>query len=396
MPDRKFLEGCKVVDISQLIAGSGAAGVLADMGADVVKIESRSGDVLRNFSCERGGYFAQYATYNRGKRSLCLDLKTKEGVDIVRRLAERADILVQNYRPGALDRLGLGEKELRGRNRRLIYASISGVGATGPYSDQPVMDMVVQALSGICFSQTNGGAPQMLRVPIADKITAATTVQWILAALFQREKTGNGAHVEVAMLDAAVSFAWAEIFNRDAYVGGGVNGTPGLSPYWVAETRDGYIVWACSKDEHVDALLEIMGKTALHADPRLASMAVIRENLEHFSRSVSDGFRTRTSDEWLGILRKIGILCSPVLKPQDALDDPQLVHNGLVRTAEHQTAGTCRVCLPSGRVNGERYDVDLCASELGQHTDEVLRELNYSAQDISRLKASGVAYQYGG
>jgi len=395
MIDGKFLKGCRILDVTQLIAGSGACGILADLGAEVIKVEGPDGDVLRRFGCSRGGYFSMHAAYNRGKKSICLDLKTSDGVKIFGQLAQRADVLVENFRPGVLDRLGLGERHLRPQNPTLIYASITGFGSTGPYSKQPAMDMIVQALTGMCFSQNvdGGGPPSLLRIPLVDKTTALVAVQWILAALYQKERTGQGAHLEIPMLDVAISFVWPELLNRQAYVGGGVSGSPGLSPPdWIAKTADGYIMWAAKSDQQVDALFEAMGKQGLRRDARFDCFENIKMHNRDFAAAVSDGFLERTTADWSVFLEEKGLMVAPLLEQHEVVDDRQVRHNGLIQFFEHETAGACNYCLPPGLVDGERLAIEACAAELGAHTSEILATLDYSSDDIARLKTDRVAF----
>lgn len=395
MTQQKFLTGYKVLDITQIIAGAGASSVLADMGADVLRIEPGKGDILRHVGYQRAGFSGQYATYNRGKRSIGLDLKTKDGSDIALRLAEEADILVENYRPGVLARFGLSEAEVRKRNPALIYMSISGFGSSGPYVRRPAYDLAIQGLSGICYAQRPGehAPPALIRVPIMDKVTAMTAAQWLLGAIINRERTGEGAHLEVSMIDAAAAFCWGEALGREAYIGEGVTGGGGLSPpEWIAATADGFIVWAASSDAQVDFILGCMGMKTLRRDPRFSDFMSIAGHLGAFAETVSKGFTNRTTAEWLKLLGDEGIVCAPVHSAKDAINDPQLIHNAIVQSFEHPEAGTCRYCLPPALVNGARYEVAPVAAPLGQHTDTILEGLGFEAGAIVNLRKGGAVF----
>lgn len=395
MTQQKFLSGYKVLDITQIVAGAGASAVLADMGADVLRVEPRKGDILRHVGFQRAGYSGQYGNYNRGKRSVGLDLKSRDGAEIALRLAEQADILVENYRPGVLEKLGLSEPEVRKRNSSIIYLSISGFGSSGPYASRPAYDLAIQGFSGICHAQRSGESapPALIRVPIMDKVTAMTASQWLLGALIHRERTGEGSFLELSMIDAAASFCWGEALGREAYIGEGVTGGGGLSPpEWIAGTSDGYIVWAASSDAQVDFILGCMGMEALREDSRFSEFMSITRNLGAFAKTVSAGFAKRTTAEWLKLLGEEGIVCAPVHTAAEAINDPQLVHNGIIQTFEHSEAGSCRYCLPPTLVNRSRYEVEPASAPLGQDTDAVLESLGLAGDEISRLRASGAVF----
>ncbi|HEX3991320.1 MAG TPA: CoA transferase, partial [Acetobacteraceae bacterium] len=214
------LAGIRVIDLTTVVSGPVCTALLADQGADVIKIEPPGGDITRHTGGP-GEFTAMFVACNRGKRSLALDLKQSSACDVVRRLAATADVLVQNFRPGAMDRLGLGETALREINPRLIYVSISGVGETGPYAKKRVYDPVIQSLSGLADVQTDSetGRPRMVRTIIADKTTAAFAAQAICAALFARERSGQGQHIRLSMLDTMVTFLWPEAMSAHAIVG---------------------------------------------------------------------------------------------------------------------------------------------------------------------------------
>lgn len=238
------LSGLRILDLCSVVSGPMAAVVLADQGADVIKIEPPGwGDGIRNLGASRNGQSAIFALINRNKRSVGINLKHPAGADIVRRLVEDADVVMQNYRPGRMDRLGLGYESLSEINPELIYTSISGVGEVGPYAEQRVFDYVIQGLSGVVDAQSTNGQPEMVRTILYDKLTALTAAQGVTAALLARERGAGGTHVQLSMLDAGIYFNWPELMWNCSFEGDGVEYSGELADmYEISETSDGHIV----------------------------------------------------------------------------------------------------------------------------------------------------------
>ena len=306
--------------------------LLADQGADVIKIEPPGGDITRHTGGP-GEFTAMFVACNRGKRSLALDLKQTAARDVVRRLAATADVLVQNFRPGAVDRLGLGETALREINPRLIYMSISGVGETGPYANKRVYDPVIQSLSGLADVQTDNetGRPRMVRTIIADKTTAAFAAQAICAALFARERSGQGQHIRLSMLDTMVTFLWPEAMAAHAIVGAEPPATP-PRPDLIFQTLDGYITVGSISNSEWHGLCGVLGKPEWVDDPRFRTPAARSRNAAERLTLVGEVLKSRASHDWLERLDDADVPCAPVLRRADVIDDPQVIHNELIVT----------------------------------------------------------------
>ena len=271
------LHGFTVVEATQMVSGPLAAMLLADQGADVIKLEQPvGGDRLRYLGTRRGGIGAFWANCNRGKRSVVLDLQQAEGVGALRRLVERADVFLQNFRPGVADRLGIGEEALRATNPDLVYVSISGFGETGPYIDQKSYDYVIQALSGMAALQADPatGHPALVRNIVIDKATAYTAAQAVTAALLARERGAGGQHVRIAMLDVALAFLWPDGMMQHTLLGDGVHEAPHMAEgYLVRPAADGHISVMATSDRQFPALCRALGTQHWADDPRFASMA---------------------------------------------------------------------------------------------------------------------------
>ena len=265
------LDGVRVLDLTTMVSGPVATMMLADQGADVIKIESPTGDIMRNYGAKRRGMSASFLSCNRNKRSLCVDLKTDSGIEIAHKLAAKTDVLVQNFRPGAIARMGLGEDVVRALRPDIIFVSISGFGETGPYVHQRVYDPVIQALSGLAEIQTDRetGRPRMVRTIVPDKTTAVTAAQAITAALFARERGGGGQHIRLSMLDTMVAYLWPEASSSLSFVGhesDPAKGQMGLD--LVFETRDGYITAGAVSNAEWTGMCHAFGRDDLADDPR--------------------------------------------------------------------------------------------------------------------------------
>ncbi len=273
------LAGVRVLDLTGVVSGPFATMFLADQGADVIKIEPISGDITRRSRApiDKGGEFsALFISSNRGKRSLAIDIKSKAGVEVLKKLVGQADVLVQNFRPGTMERLGLGPDELLAQQPRLIYVSISGVGETGPYARKRVYDPIVQGLSGFADIQAQPvtNRPQMIRTIVADKTTAIVTAQAVSSALYAREKTGRGDHIRVAMLDAMLSYLWPEGMSQYTVIDDdGKAPDPNDRPDLVFKTQDGYITCGTISDSEWQGFCRATGDPALAADERFATPA---------------------------------------------------------------------------------------------------------------------------
>jgi crotonobetainyl-CoA:carnitine CoA-transferase CaiB-like acyl-CoA transferase len=391
------LSGIRVVDLTTVISGPVCTMLLADQGADVVKVEPPGGDIARR-TAGNGEFTAMFVSSNRGKRSIALDLKKPEALEAVRRLIAKADVLVQNFRPGTLDRLGLGEPAMRALNPGLIYASISGVGETGPYVDKRVYDPIVQSLSGLADVQADRvtGRPQMVRVIMADKTTAVFAAQAICAALFARERTGprqgKGQHIRLAMLDTMVAFIWPESMTQFTVVGqegAGVN--PTARPDLIFKTLDGYITVGSVSNDEWKGLCGVLGKPEWVDDPRFRTPALRGVNAAERLTLVGEILAKGRSADLLARLDAADVPCAPVLTRAQVIEDPQVLNNKLIETFEQPGLGLVRQARPAARFAETPAAIGGPAPRVGEHTREVLSELGYDDAQVASLVTSGAA-----
>ncbi len=384
------LVGFRIIDFTQVISGPLATRVLADQGADVIKVEPPAGDILRHMGGARG-LSPTFATVNRSKRSLALDLKKPGGVAALLKLAERADVFVQNQRPGAAERMGIGADVLRARNPRLVYVSISGFGETGPYAHKRVYDPLVQGMSGLCEIQGGAdGPPRLVRVIVPDKVTALTAAQNITAALLARERTGQGQHLRLSMLDAVIAFVWPEGMAYHTYVGEGIPRTkPVARRDLVFETTDGHMIASTVALREFQGFCRAAGRTEWLEDPRFQSAAGLVANAKERLELMAEVLRTRTTDEWLEALDREDVPCGPVLVRDHLHEHAQVRANGILVEDEHPVVGRIRQPRPAERFEGTPSAISRPAPTIGQHGEEVLAEAGCSPAEIAALRASG-------
>jgi crotonobetainyl-CoA:carnitine CoA-transferase CaiB-like acyl-CoA transferase len=376
---RPPLDGIRVVDLTSYIAGSYAATMLADMGADVLKIESPSGDSFR----ELPGFHA----WNRGKRSVCVDLKAPDGVAIVERLARGADVVMENMRPGVAERLGVGEAALRAHNPRLIYCSTTAFGSTGPYVDRPGFDPLLQGLAGIMALQGFGGPPQYLRIAVVDYYAAALTAQGVLASLLVRERTGVAQKVETSLFHAVTALQAGNFVDYP-----GKQSVFRDNPtYRLYQAQDGeWLFLACGNQSFWVKLCQALEMTELAYDPRFASWMLRLDNREVLLPIMEARFRSRPRDAWLATLRAHDIPAGPVHTIEEFRRHPLTEHHGMARTYAHPEVGT--LTLPGSSLlfaQTPTQDVGP-APTLGQHTDPVLRGAGYDDAALADLRARQV------
>jgi crotonobetainyl-CoA:carnitine CoA-transferase CaiB-like acyl-CoA transferase len=385
------LAGIRVIDLTTVISGPVCTMLLADQGADVIKIEPPEGDIARR-TAGNGGMTPMFVSSNRGKRSVALDLKQPAALAVVRRLIAGTDVLVQNFRPGTMERLGLGEPAMRALNPRLIYCSISGVGEAGPYVKKRVYDPVIQSLSGLADVQGDPttGRPRMVRTIIADKTTAVHAAQAITAALFARERTGEGQHVRLSMLDTMIAFIWPEAMVQHTLVGKEGTGTnPTARPDLVFETADGYITVGSVSDAEWRGLCAVLGKPEWIADPRFKTPAARSANAGERLTLVGEVLRSAGSAEWLERLDAADVPCAPVLARGEVAANVQVVHNRLIEELDQPGLGRVRQPRPAARFERTPAAIRGPAPAIGEHTQEVLAELGLSTVEIAALEVSG-------
>lgn len=388
------LDGVRVVDLSVMISGPLAGMMLADQGADVIKVESPGlGDIMRFLGSSKGGVTGIFVNNNRGKRSLVVDLKKPEGVDVLKRLVATTDVLIQNFRPGAMERLGLGYDELARVNPNLIYTSISGYGPDGPFSHRRVYDNVIQAGSGLASVQTDPatGVPSMYRTLVCDKTTAYTAAQAITAALYARA-TGKaaGQHIVVAMLDAAIAFLWPDSAMDAVLLDDDVQRAPTIGAnYSVTALADGYASAGAVTDSEFQGLCAALGHPELAEDERFVSVAARTAHMVELVTLMRRYAAETDVATFLARADEHQVPASAILKLEDLPDDPQVQYNAVFVEREHPRAGRLREPRPAARLSATPQRVSGPAPEFGAHSDEVVRELGL---DAAALRAAGVIY----
>jgi len=387
------LAGIRVVDVSAILAGPLATMMLADQGADVIKVEPHGiGDLLRLSPFRRAGMGAFFANGNRGKRSLVVDLTKPDGREILLDLVKDADVFVQNFRPGAVERLGIAEEDLRKVRSDLVYVSISGYGESGPYRDRRVYDPILQALTGHVAIQKNPDVPipDLIRHVVVDKASAYTAAQAITAALFARERGAGGQHVRVAMIDVALAFLWPDGMMKQTMLGDDVAPGPTLyEMYRLTETADGHLVYFTASDSEFHGLLRALGRPELCDDPRFALWERAK-HAEILGQILYDEFKKWPTAEILARMLEEDVPAGPVNTLDDALEDPQILHNESVLELEHPVAGRIRQAKPAARFDKTATEPSLPPPLHGEHTDEILAELGYDEAKREALRAAGV------
>lgn len=385
------LDGVRIVDLTTMISGPIATMMLADQGADVIKVEPKTGDLVRVLGPAKGDRTATFLAANRNKRSLVLDLKSAEGLEALKKLVGTADVVVQNFRPGAAERMGIGEADLRKEQPNLIYVSISGFGETGPYAKKRVYDPVIQALSGLAAIQADRdtGRPRMIRTIIPDKLTAVTAAQAITAALFARERTGEGQHIKLSMLDAMIAFLWAEGLVALTFPGGEKHAARAqLSQDLIYKTQDGYITVGAVSDDEWKGLCAALDQPQWLDDERFntpsgrvvnapARLSLTQEVLQH-----------KTSAVWLSVLDANQVPCAPILDRTTLLDHPQIEANQIIKTHEEKDLGSFRLPRPAARFSTTQADIRRQAPHLGEHTEQLLSELGYDEESVADFVAA--------
>jgi len=375
------LHGYRVVDLTSMVSGPSATMLLADQGADVIKVENpEGGDHTRAANNRRGGFSASFLNNNRNKRSIALDLKTEQGADVLKKLLTTADVFVQNFRSGVIDRMGFGESVVRAIAPDIIYVSISGFGEEGPFAQKPVYDPLIQALSGLASVQAGSDEerPRLVRTILPDKLTGIVAAQAITAALLARERTGKGQHVRLSMLDAIVAFLWGSDMGSQTFVGGELPQQEAASFIdLIYQTADGYISAAVQTDREWAALTRALERPEWLKDPRFTTPALRQKNINERLAMTQDVLLTRPAAAWLERLTAEGVPCAPVLTRSGMIEHPQVVANGIVVQNQHPEAGLLRQARPAARFSGTPVTIRLGGPALGEHTEEILAEIGY-------------------
>ena len=388
------LDGIRIVDVTSNVAGPLGTMILGDQGADVIKVEPLDGgDPTRGSAQKRGGFSTSFLNNNRNKRSLALDLKAAAGRRALLRLCAGADVFVQNFRPGVVERLGIDEPAVRAVAPNIVYVSISGFGEVGPYAHKPVYDPIIQAYSGIATVQAGADdvRPRMLRTILPDKLTAITASQAITAALLARARTGEGQHVRLSMLEAVLAFLWPSDMGDQTFVGDEpATQEKASATDLVYETKDGWITVAVQTNAQWVALTEALGMPEWLDDPRFKTPELRQTNVEARLALTQAVLKDRASQHWLDRLTQAGVPCAPVLTRNQVIRAPQVEALGAMVETDHPRAGRLRQMRNAARFERTPADLRRGAPALGEHSAEILAEAGYSAEEIAGLRADGV------
>lgn len=391
----RALEGIRVLDFTVFQQGPQATQMLADLGAEIIKVEPPFlGDLGRLLAVDGEDRLSAYfLAHDRGKKSITLNIKTGEAREIIRKLVPQVDVFVHNYRPGKLERLGLGYEDVRALNPRIIYAHASGWGTQGPKASHPAFDIAAQARSGFTsITGEPGGYPLPGGVAVADYVGAANLCIAILTALLVRERTGVGQKVETSLLGSAIAMqAWElqnYIITRRPPRSG--RGHAYLPTIWrVFKTKDGYAVVGGVGEDRWPAFCEAVGMPELREDPRFGKALERLVHLQELYELLDDRFLSRTTAEWIDILEAHDMICAPCATYEDVINDGQALENGYVLEVDHPTRGRLKVIANPWKFSETPAEVAPAYPELGQHTEEVLLGLGYSWDDIVSLRDRG-------
>ena len=390
------LSGVKVLDFTSVVVGPAATMVLADYGAEVIKVESPDGDILRRLGgASRSGQLSpKFIQMNRSKRSLAIDLKSPHGQRAVRTLIERADIMVVNMRSAALAKLGLTFEDARALNPRIVHCAMMGFGRGGRHFDKPAYDSIIQGGGGIaaCFERQTG-EPQFVPMVLADHLVSLIAVQMILLALRARDLTGEGQSVEVPMFENVASFVLQEHLGQKAFepARGEAGDTRLLDPNArPVRTRDGHICVSANTDRQVRGFFEAIGRPDLATDPRFATVAARRENVAEYFELRNSSLAGKTTTEWMAAFERLDVPAFPFNSLDDLLEEPHLREAGLFETLAYPDEGEVRHMRPANILSGGQRRSPTPAPALGENSAEILRDAGLTEERIARLVASGV------
>lgn len=384
------LNGVRVVDFTAVYSGPLASAILGDQGAEVIKIEPPKGDLMRNGIPKQGGMSAPFFSLNRNKKSVCLDLRTEQGRQIARELIDTADVVMENFRPGVMRRLGLDYDTVCSGHEKLVYASITGVGAEGPYADRRVYDAVIQALSGFT-SLPQDGVPALVNNLVCDKITALTAAEAVVAALFQAERSGRGQRVQLSMLDANVFFLWSDAMANFTFTEEGAEKLPYADlSLFIRETKDGYVASMPVQQGEVEGALRALGLEALIGDERFKDFESRSRNRAVMKALTDEAYRSFTTEEICARLAAEDVPHSNVNQRHEVIDDPQIKAMGALWEFSHPKVGAVRQPRPPVLFSETPSNFHQPTAYLGEHNEEVLGALGYDASTIAEMRNAGV------
>lgn len=394
------LAGVRVLDLTSMISGPLCTMTLADQGADVIKVESPAGDYARHVATRRNGFSASFVNNNRNKRSIVLDLKQPSALMALERLIDRADVMVQNFRPGVAERMGIGPIKACQRNPALIYLSICGFGFDGPYRDKPVFDPLIQALSGLTTIQggSDEARPRLVRTILPDKLTAIQASQAICAALFARERNGGrGQSITLSMLDTVVSFLWSSDMGGHTFIG---NEHPAETAQsfidLIYATTDGHVSIAVMQDKHWRGFLLALNRPDLLGDARFATPEMREINKDERTRLIQRLIEGESMNALIERLEAHDVPCAPVLTRRQMIRHPQVLANGIVHEVDHPHAGAIRQTRPAAVFSSSPPFAPRGAPALGEHTEAILAEAGIDAPTRATMLRESAAIQYRG
>ena len=389
------LEGVRIIDLTSMVSGPMGAMMLADQGAEVIKVEPIAGEQLRHMAAPHNGVNPVFYSCNRGKKSLAIDLKSKEGKQILIKLIKDSDVLMQNFRPGTTDRMGFGYEDMKKINPNLVYLSISGFGDKGPYAQSRVYDPVIQALSGATDIQAdrNTGTPKMFRVVIADKVTSLTAAQAISSALYAREKTAKGQHIKLSMLDSVIAFFWPEgmsglVFKENEFDVRKLQGSQDL----IYEAKDRYITAGAVSDAEWTGMCNALNMQQLINDERFATSAARVINAEERKKITGQEIKKWQSDDILSRFQEEGVPSAPLLDRMELMNHEQIIKNQTILRQEYEGFGEVRQARPAAHFEDTPSEISRPAPKLGEHGEEILNSIGISESVRKKLVDEGKTF----
>ena len=383
------LSGITVIDLTAMISGPVCTMMLGDQGADVIKIEPLTGELTRKVGASKNGMTTSFLCANRSKRSLTLNLKDPKGITVLKKLITKADVLVQNFRPGAMKRMGLSYEEVKKLNKEIIYTSISGFGEKGPYSNQRVYDPVIQALSGLADIQRDQKTnfPKMVRTIIPDKTTGMAAAQAISSALFYKERYGTGQHIKLAMLDVMVAYLWPEGSASLSFVGDEGDPSKGqMGLDLVFQTKDNkYITAGAVTDKEWLGMCNAFDRKDLLSDPRFNTPRARFDNKTERRLLIADEIKKHNSIDILTKLHENEVPSAPILSRTELLENEQIIENNIIEFHDSKFFGNIRSPRPAPIYSDSPINGKQLAPLLGQNSIEILKEIDYKDQEIENL-----------